>query len=58
MLLDLLSETFILKVQLPKSIYEAQNIVSNLGFDYEIIDMFPNNCMLYTKHNASKDRCV
>lgn len=51
-------ETFPIGVELPNSVYEAKKIISDLGFDYEMIDMYPNNCTSYTKDNALKDRCV
>lgn len=58
MLLDLLREAFPdAMVGLPKSYYEAEKLLKDLGLGYEKIDACPNNCTLYWGVNAGKTSC-
>ncbi|KAL6219803.1 hypothetical protein ACLB2K_007562 [Fragaria x ananassa] len=44
-------------VQLPKSYYEAQKIMEDLGFTYMIIEACPNSCMLLKSDDISLNEC-
>ncbi|KAG6423407.1 hypothetical protein SASPL_113802 [Salvia splendens] len=58
MLLDLLRDAFPdAMVGLPKSYYEADNLMKKLGLGYEKIDACPNDCTLYWGVNENKTSC-
>ncbi|GJU46596.1 putative transposase-associated domain-containing protein [Tanacetum coccineum] len=44
-------------VVMPKSYYEANKIVSELGFSYETWDACPNDCMLFRGDDKFLDSC-
>ncbi|GJS78706.1 uncharacterized protein Tco_0728587 [Tanacetum coccineum] len=44
-------------VVIPKSYYEANKIVSDLGFSYETWDAYPNDCMLFRGDDKFLDSC-
>jgi hypothetical protein len=47
MVFDLLRESFSDGAKIPKSYYEAEKIMRQLGLGYEKIDACPNDCTLY-----------
>ncbi|XP_073309702.1 uncharacterized protein [Primulina huaijiensis] len=58
MLLDLLREAFPNAMKdLPKSYYEAEKLMKQLGLGYEKIDACPNDCTLYWRLDEERDRC-
>ncbi|XP_041994040.1 uncharacterized protein LOC121744538 isoform X1 [Salvia splendens] len=58
MLLELLREAFPdAMVGLPKSYYEAEKLMKELGLGYEKIDACPNDCTLYWGENERKTSC-
>ncbi|XP_004295827.1 PREDICTED: uncharacterized protein LOC101302054 [Fragaria vesca subsp. vesca] len=56
-LLEILEEAMPEGVQLPKSYYEAQKIVEDLGFTYMTIDVCPNSCMFFRGDDISLNEC-
>jgi hypothetical protein len=42
---------------LPRSYYEARNVIKRLGLNYKIIDCCPNGCVLYQKDKQHLDKC-
>jgi len=44
--IDLLKDAF-KHVKFPKSLYEAKNVINNLGLNYVKIPAYPKDCMLY-----------
>ncbi|XP_042396490.1 uncharacterized protein LOC121986596 [Zingiber officinale] len=58
MLLDLLREAFPNAMKdLPKSYYEAEKLMKQLGLGYEKIDACPNDCTLYWRLDKERVRC-
>ena len=43
--------------KIPTSYYQAQKLVRNLGLPVERMDMCPNGCMLYWKHDVNEEYC-
>ena len=58
MLLELLKEVLPECDNFPGNFYEAKKILRDLGLDYKKIDTWPQNCMLFTKENATADKCT
>ncbi|CAN0918590.1 hypothetical protein LINGRAHAP2_LOCUS30957 [Linum grandiflorum] len=56
-LLEILEEVMPQGALLPKSYYEAQKIVDDLGFTYTTIDACPNSCMLFRGGDVNLDEC-
>lgn len=44
-------------VVMPKSYYDANKIVSELGFSYETWDVYPNDCLLFRGDDKFLDNC-
>ncbi|XP_027172109.1 uncharacterized protein LOC113771742 [Coffea eugenioides] len=58
MLLDLLREAFPEAMEkLPKSYYESEKLMKELGLGYEKYDACPNDCTLYWGVNAKRTCC-
>ena len=58
MLLDLLKEAFPDAMDgLPKSYYEAEKLMKELGLGYDKYDACPNDCTLYWGVDASRKHC-
>lgn len=53
MLLDLLRDAFKFP-QIPDSFYQAKKTISKICLDYQKIDAYPNNCMLYWWDDANE----
>ncbi|XP_071739910.1 uncharacterized protein [Rutidosis leptorrhynchoides] len=56
MILDTMREAFP-HACIPKSFYEVRKTIRELGLGYEKIDAYPNDCILYWKHNKDKIKC-
>ncbi|KAG6490002.1 hypothetical protein ZIOFF_051284 [Zingiber officinale] len=58
MLLDLLREAFPNAMDdLPKSYYEAEKLMKQIGLGYENIDVCPNYCTLYWRLDKERIQC-
>jgi len=57
-LLEIFNETMPEGVNLPRSYYEAEKLVDDLGFTFQTVDACPNSCMLFRKEDADLDQCV
>ncbi|XP_072080869.1 uncharacterized protein [Arachis hypogaea] len=55
-LLELLKEA-IPDLNIPTSFNKAKNMVKELGLDYEKIDVYPNDCMLYRNEYINDSVC-
>jgi hypothetical protein len=42
---------------LPRSHYKERNVIKRLGLNYNIIDYYPNRCILYKKENMNLENC-
>ncbi|XP_050386122.1 uncharacterized protein LOC126802526 [Argentina anserina] len=56
-LLGILEESMPDETILPKSFYEAQKLVEDLGFSFYTIDACPNSCMLFRGDDINLDEC-
>ncbi|XP_059664327.1 uncharacterized protein LOC132310119 [Cornus florida] len=57
MMLKLLNEAMPKGVELPKSHYEAKNMLRELGFGYEVIHACINDCILFLKEYENNEFC-
>ena len=57
MLLELLKEALPDANKLPKSFYEAKNIIRDLGLDYVRIHACKNDCVLFWKEHEHREEC-
>ena len=58
MLLELLKETLLEGKTLPNNYYEIKKVLSDLDLHYIKIDVFPSDCMLYSKEHANANECI
>jgi hypothetical protein len=46
------------KHNMPKDLYQSKKIVAGLGIDYEKIDAYEKNCMLFWKGHKDDTKCM
>jgi hypothetical protein len=56
-LLNLISDVLPENHKMPKDMYESKKLLSGLGMDYEKIDVYDNNYMLFWKETMSEEKC-
>jgi hypothetical protein len=56
-LLNLISDVLPENHKMPKDMYESKKLLSGLGMDYEKIDVYDNNYMLFWKETMSEKKC-
>jgi hypothetical protein len=47
-----------MKHNIPKDLYQSKKIVTDLGMEYEKIDMCEKNCMLFWKEHRDATECI
>ena len=57
-ILELLGDILPDNAQIPKNNYEASKIIEQLGFTYNKIHTYPNDCMLYWEGDANRNECT
>jgi hypothetical protein len=57
-LLNLISDVLPGNLKMPKDMYQSKKLLSGLGMDYEKIDVYDNNCMLFWKEIESGKKCI
>ena len=55
-LLELLKEA-IPELNIPQSYNKTKSVVKNLGLDYDKIDAYPNDCMLFRNDHKDDEFC-
>ena len=56
-MLTLLEDSYPDGNTLPRSYREAKAFLKELGLSYDSIHVCPNNCILFRKEHAGKDKC-
>jgi hypothetical protein len=56
--LNMISDVLPENQKMPKDIYQSKKLLSELGMDFEKIDVCDNNCMLIWKETASEEKCT
>jgi hypothetical protein len=57
-LLKLIGDVLPVNHKLPRDMYQSKKLLSDLGMDYEKIDVCQNNCMLFCKEHINEKRCL
>jgi hypothetical protein len=57
-LLKLLSNVLPMNHKLPREMYQSKKLISDLGMDYEKIDICQDNCMLFWKEHIYEKKCL
>ena len=57
-LLELLKEALLEGETLPSNYYETKIVLRDLGLHYIKIDVYPSDCMLYSKEHANVNECI
>jgi hypothetical protein len=57
-LLKLISDVLPANHMLPRDMYQSKKLLSGLGMDYEKIDVWQDNCMIFWKEHINKKKCL
>jgi hypothetical protein len=57
-LLNLISDVLPKNHKMPKDMYESKKLLSGLGMDYEKIDVYDNNYMIFWKETMSEKKFI
>jgi hypothetical protein len=57
-IVKLIIDLILTKHNMPKDLYQSKKIVSDLGMNYEKIDVCEKNCMLFWKEHKDDTECM
>jgi hypothetical protein len=57
-LLKLFSDVLPVKHKVPRDMYQSKKLLSGLGMDYDKIDVYQDNCMLFWKEHINDKKCL
>ena len=57
-ILKLISDILPANHKMPKDMYQSRKLLSGLGMDYEKIDVYQDNCMLFWKEHKNEKKCI
>jgi hypothetical protein len=57
-LLKLFGDVLLTNHKVPRDMYQSKKLISDLGMDYEKIDVCQDNCMLFWKDHINEKKCL